>query len=66
MAWTQTDLDKIETAIVRLVLRVRFSDGREVEYPSVKEMLAARDAIKSDLAGAASSTRCTYAQFVKD
>lgn len=66
MAWTQTDLDKIETAIARLVLRIRFSDGREVEYPSVKEMLGARDAIKQALAVSSGAVRCTQAQYTKD
>lgn len=63
MAWTQADLDTIEAAIANPEMRVRFADGREVQYRSVSEILTARDVIKAALHPAA--VRCTYAQFSK-
>lgn len=50
MAWTQSDLDKIERAIASGARRVRFQT-HEVEYQSISEMLMARDLIKDALAG---------------
>lgn len=49
MAWTQADLDAIETAVVTGRRRVRLN-GREVEYHSVGDMLKARDAIRNEVA----------------
>jgi hypothetical protein len=66
MAWTQTDLDTIEAAIVKRERRVRYADGREVEYASTEELFKVRDAIKSAIAGTAAAVRCTYASFTKD
>jgi len=48
MAWTQTDLDAIEKAIASGAKRVRFQT-HEVEYQSIREMLAARDVIRAEL-----------------
>lgn len=48
MAWTQTDLTKIETAIASGVLRVKFQT-HEVEYQSVAAMMKARDAIRQEI-----------------
>ena len=48
MAWTKTDLDKIETALATGARRVRLN-GREYEYHSVNDMLKARDAIRTGL-----------------
>jgi len=48
MAWTQTDLDKIEAAIATGARRVRFQT-HEVEYQSIGDMLKVRDLIKADL-----------------
>lgn len=61
MAWTQTDLDAIETAIASGTLRVQFAD-RSVEYRSITELLKARDAIKNNLGAAASTSRTSYVQ----
>lgn len=66
MAWTQTDLDTIEAAVVNPEARVRFSDGREVQYRSVTEILAARDVIKSALSGVSGGIRTTKMKFTKD
>ena len=48
MAWTQVDLDTIESAIAD-GQRVVKLDNRLVEYFSMKEMLLARDKIKQYL-----------------
>lgn len=54
MAWSQTDLDSIEAAIVSGQRRVRLN-GREVEYHSVGDMLKARDAIRNEVNRAAAT-----------
>jgi|WetSurMetagenome_2_1015567.scaffolds.fasta_scaffold187055_2 hypothetical protein len=68
MALTTADLTAIETAIASGVLRVRFSDGREVQYQSLSDLLKAREFIKNDLtqSGGTASTRATFASFTKD
>ena len=48
MAWTQTDLDVLEAAMVSGQRRVRLN-GREVEYHSVDQMVKARDLIRSEI-----------------
>ncbi len=48
MAWTQSDLDRIEKAIASGARRVRFQT-HEVEYQSIGDMLKARDIIKAEL-----------------
>lgn len=70
MAWTQTDLDTIDAAILALVTSgaqtVRFSDGREVTYYSLDELLKARDLVKQTVDGQGGKLRCTFASFTKD
>lgn len=68
MAWTTTDLTRIETAIASGELRVQFAD-RAVQYRSMDELLKARDLIKETIAQAAgtgATVRSTYASFTKD
>lgn len=48
MTWTQTDLNNIEAAIAKGERRLQLN-GRSVEYHSVGDMLAARDAISRAL-----------------
>jgi len=48
MAWTQTQLDALDVAIVSGSLRVRYSD-REVMYRSLDEMIRIRDLMRADL-----------------
>lgn len=64
MAFTTADIDTIDRAIASGELSVRFSDGREVTYRAISELLTARDAIKQALNP--SAIRCTYAKFTKD
>jgi len=48
MAFTQTQLDAIESAIASGELKVVF-DGREVMYRSIDDLLKARNTIKASL-----------------
>lgn len=56
MAWTQTDLDKLNKAIASGRRRVQFAD-RTVEYRDLDEMLKARSLIVSELSGKKKTTR---------
>lgn len=49
MAWTQSDLDKIDTNIATGIRRVTYEDGRTVEYQSLDHMIAARKVIAAQL-----------------
>ena len=50
MAFSQTDLDAIQTAIASGVLRVRYADGREVTYQSLDDLLKAEKRILDAIA----------------
>jgi hypothetical protein len=58
MAWTQTDLDNINAAI-SAGKRVFQKGGRRLEYQSLSDMLAARDAIKREVDNAAAEAAGT-------
>ncbi|WP_380787244.1 phage head-tail joining protein [Sphingomonas sp. R86521] len=57
MAFQQSDLDKLDTAILGGVRKVIFADGRSTEFHSLTEMRALRSDIKSELAAASSQTQ---------
>lgn len=42
MAWTQADLDALETAIKTGVRKVTYRDGRTTEFRDLAEMLTTR------------------------
>ncbi|MCD8514638.1 MAG: hypothetical protein LRY31_01090 [Burkholderiaceae bacterium] len=48
--FTQSDLDAINAAIASGELTVRSSDGKQITYRSVSELLQARQTIEADLA----------------
>ncbi|MFN3656820.1 MAG: phage head-tail joining protein [Pseudolabrys sp.] len=48
MAWTQSDLDALDSALKRGVKRVRYSSG-ETEYHSLDEMLRLRAVMKAEV-----------------
>lgn len=48
MAWTQSDLEVIESAIKEGALTVKYAD-KQVTYRSLEEMLKIRDLIRNDL-----------------
>lgn len=65
MAWTQTDLDKIESAIKEGALKVKYAD-REVTYRSMAELERARDLIRAELGIRTSQPAARRAKFTKD
>lgn len=66
MSWSASDLTTIETAIASGTARVKFADGREVEYRSISDLLNARDAIKNSLSAQSGGVMATYAKFNRD
>ena len=50
MAFNQTDLEAIQTAIGSGVLRVRYADGREVTYQSLDDLMKAERRILDAIA----------------
>lgn len=68
MALTQTDVDRLEKAIAKGVLKVEY-DGEAVTYQSVDQMLKALAYAKAELAGGANSPQrvpSTLAVFGRD
>lgn len=59
MAWTQTDLDRLDAAFSRGIRRVTFVDGQTVEYYSVAEYQSLKRDMQADIAAAA-GTRKTF------
>lgn len=57
MAWSQSDLDKIDAALANNILEVRFADGRTVRYQNADQMLAVRNSMKAELKAAATQVR---------
>lgn len=49
MAWSQSDLEKLDAAIASGVRSVTYADGRRVEYHSLDQMMAARSTIAARL-----------------
>lgn len=62
MAWTQSQLDALETAIVQGVTSVTY-DGERVEYRSIAEMLQLRGVMRSALGLNGSMGARRYAIF---
>jgi hypothetical protein len=48
MAFTQEQLDALEAAIAQGAKRVKYAD-KEVEYPSLKDMLDLRNVMRDEL-----------------
>ncbi len=68
MAYAQTDLDRIDVAIASGTLTVRFSDGGQVTYRSMSELLTARNHVASQMALASNACqdRTIYSSFERD
>ncbi len=66
MAWTQSDLDALETAMKSGVLTVHYSD-RTVTYRSMTELMDLREAMKAVIASSTATPRtmATLASFSK-
>ena len=50
MAWSQSDIDDLQAAIGAGVKRVRYSDGSEAEYHTLKEMRSLLAEMKASIA----------------
>lgn len=61
MAYTQSDLDALRAAKTSPVAKVRYSDGREVTYRSLSEIIAAEKAVEAELNG--NKPRTVLAEF---
>lgn len=62
MAFTQTQLDAIESAIASGELKVVF-DGREVMYRSVDDLIKARNLVKSALEASGATPKATRTSY---
>ena len=63
MAWTQADLDSLEEAMKAGVLKVRYSDGKEVTYRSLAEMMQLRQLMQKQIAPASGNSRITLTSY---
>lgn len=61
MAWTQTEIDALKSAIAKGVTTVSYRD-RSVSYRSLDEMLQLLQLMESE-ANPGSQTRTSYVQF---
>lgn len=57
MPFEQSDLESLDKAIKAGVRRVRYADGTEREYQGMKDMIAARRLIVSEIASATAPRR---------
>ena len=57
MSWTQSDLDTLNRAIVTGSRKVKFADGREVEYRTLAELRSIRDEVAAGIAPTAARVR---------
>lgn len=64
--WTVADIAALEAAIKSGALRVRFSDGKEIQYHSLSDMLTLLRTMREEVAGeTTATTRTTYAVTYK-
>lgn len=64
MAWTQTDLDAIEAALVNGTTTVKYSD-KQVTYRSIDELIRVRELIRKDLGLTNAASGRVYASHSK-
>lgn len=67
MAVTQDDLDKVTRAIATGERRVKFSDGREVEYRGIADLRDALALLRAEMnAASGASDRDIMTSFERD
>lgn len=66
MAWTQTDLDRLERAIAAGVLEVTTSDGKKVRYQSMDDLVRARDLVAGAVAPATRKPSVSYVRHRRE
>lgn len=64
MAYTQDDLAAVKSAIASGAERVRYSDGREVTYRSISDLMRAKALIEAELATLSLQTRPAATRLV--
>lgn len=65
-SWTASDIEALEAAIKGGALRVRFPDGREIQYHTLTDMMALLRTMREEVAGeTTATTRTTYAVTYK-
>lgn len=57
MAFTADDIDRLKQALASGTNRVRYADGREVQYRSLKEMRELLQMMQDDIASSSSNGR---------
>lgn len=65
MSWTSNDIVALEKAIATGARKVRFADGREVNYHSLAEMMALLETVKAAVLGSSSAPRVSLAKFTR-
>jgi hypothetical protein len=63
MAWTVADLDALKAAYASGTLRVRFSDGKEVTYPTGDDLLRRIRMVAAELAAASAGRPLSVGRF---
>ena len=63
MAYTIQQLADLRAALAEGVLRVKFSDGRELQYRSLDEMRRIERVMAAELEAGASGSRRVYLSF---
>ena len=66
MAYTQQQYSDLVAAIAEGVLSVRFSDGRQISYRSLSEMMNLKSVMEEDLGVSGAGRRRHYASFRRD
>ena len=49
MAWTTTDLDRVDAAIANCMMTVEYSDGHKITYDSTERLIEVRNLIRNEL-----------------
>ena len=65
MAFTQSQLDALESAIASGTLEVRMGD-KLVRYQNTADLIRARDLVRDQLIGQSSSSRTALTSFSRD
>jgi hypothetical protein len=66
MAYTQQQYSDLVAAIAEGVLSVRFSDGRQISYRSLSEMMNLKSVMEEELGVSGAGRRRHYASFRRD
>lgn len=60
MAYTQTDIDDLKAAIASGALRVRYADGREIQYRSLADMRETLSIMQAEATGSTSGSSRSF------